>query len=171
MTEVVPLLIALWPHHDHKKEMLFLNELEEIVETCGPSHLMPVHEPVVAKIAEAINSPHFMVAERAIYLLHNVEAILQCVLSNRATALPVLLRGLMGNVPPTGVQPLKWQEQGHWNTTICSLTEELLKLMSELDAPMVEQHQKRASGVHSSRKRVLEARNAAWAALESRHTS
>jgi len=170
VTKVVPLLIASWPHHDHKKEMLFLNELEEIVETCGPNHLMPVHAPVVTRIAEAINSPHFMVAERAIYLLHNVEAILQCVLSNRATALPILLRGLMGNVQSSGAQPVRWQEQGHWNTTICSLTEELLKLMTELDAPMVEQHQNRASQEHTGRKRSLERREAAWAALEAKES-
>lgn len=169
VTQVVPLLIQLWPHHDHKKELLFLNELEEIIETCGHEHFEPVHGPVVSKIAQTINSPHFMVAERAIYLLHNVEAILQCVLSNRSTALPILLRGLMGNVKAEGVQSVNWQQRGHWNTTICSLTEELLKLMTDVDGPMVEEHQRSASVRHSNRKTELCRRQEAWAALEAQY--
>lgn len=164
--DAIPILLNCWPHHDHKKEILFLNELEEIVETCGPNHLMPVHAPVVAKISAAINSPHFMVAERAIYLLHHVEAILRCVVANRETALPVLLRGLMGNVRGREAQPVKWQEQGHWNQTIATLTEDLLKQMTELDAPMVEEHQETEQERHNAYRESLARREAAWAALE-----
>lgn len=52
--------------------------------------------PLFKQIAKSINSPHFQVSERAIYLLNN-EVLMKFVSTNKETLLPILTKALHSN--------------------------------------------------------------------------
>jgi serine/threonine-protein phosphatase 2A regulatory subunit B' len=60
-----------WPWSCSAKQVVFFNELEEILELIGPEQLQRVHACLFRMIARCIESQHFQVAERALYLWHN----------------------------------------------------------------------------------------------------
>ena len=47
------------------KEVLFLNEAEEILEMIQASEFEKIMDPLFKQISKCIGSPHFQVAERA----------------------------------------------------------------------------------------------------------
>lgn len=57
-----------WPWSCSAKQVVFFNELEEILELIGPEQLQRVHACLFRMIARCIESQHFQVAERALYL-------------------------------------------------------------------------------------------------------
>lgn len=95
-------LFKLWPRTSSKKEVMFLNELEEVLDRIQPAHLQKVEREVFTQIGRSMNSPHFQVAERAVYLINN-ELVLRYVVNNKQTTVPVLARALYGNLPTTEV--------------------------------------------------------------------
>jgi hypothetical protein len=52
--------------------------------------------PLFKRIAACINSPHFQVSERSIYVLNN-DVILRFVTNNRQTLVPILCKALTSN--------------------------------------------------------------------------
>ena len=54
-------LIKYWPHTNSQKEVMFLNELEELLELTQSTEFGKVAEPLFRLIARCINSPHFQV--------------------------------------------------------------------------------------------------------------
>ena len=76
---------------------MFLNEVEEILDRIQSAHLTGESEMELFKrIAACINSPHFQVSERAIYILNN-DIIVRFVSAKREVLIPVLARALIGN--------------------------------------------------------------------------
>lgn len=158
---------------------MFLTEIEEILDRVQSHHLQDSQVPLFTQIAKSINSPHFQVSERAIYLLNN-DVILRFITNNREQLVPVLSKALYSNTfltnPPadeTGgnewMKSMKWQEKGHWNPTIVELTQDILKLFDEMDAGLMT---KCSDLVESSaQKQVMDRRkrDAAWRMLDGMH--
>ncbi|KAJ3610130.1 hypothetical protein NHX12_022224 [Muraenolepis orangiensis] len=79
------------------KEVMFLNELEEILDVIEPSEFLKVQEPLFRQLAKCVSSPHFQVAERALYYWNN-EYIMSLISDNAAKILPIMtIHGLIYN--------------------------------------------------------------------------
>lgn len=57
-------ILQYWPITNSSKEVLFLNELEEILELTQPDQFQLVIDPLFRQIAKSIASPHFQVCDR-----------------------------------------------------------------------------------------------------------
>lgn len=148
--KIVNSILKYWPATSSKKELMFLNELEEILDRIQSHHLGNTQLALFEQIGRSINSPHFQVSERAIYVLNN-DVILRFITNNRAALLPILSKALYSNTfahndnnkskeIPTDAkgEPLqRWQERGHWNPTIVELTADILKLFTEMDSVLM----------------------------------
>ncbi|KAA0188658.1 hypothetical protein HAZT_HAZT001633, partial [Hyalella azteca] len=91
-----PVIIALlkfWPKVHSPKEVMFLNELEEILDVIEPNEFAKVMVPLFVQLAKCVSSPHFQVAERALYYWNN-EYILSLISDNAHTILPIMFPAL-----------------------------------------------------------------------------
>jgi serine/threonine-protein phosphatase 2A regulatory subunit B' len=128
-TLAVPVLQGLlkyWPVTNSAKEMLFLNELEELLELTQQEEFKQILASLFRQLSRAIGSPHFQVAERALFLWHN-DYISGLIADNRRDILPIIYPVLHVN------------SESHWNLTVKNLTYNVLKIFMELDTPLVEQ--------------------------------
>lgn len=60
-------LLKFWPKTHSPKEVMFLNELEEILDVIEPSEFVKVMEPLFRQLAKCVSSPHFQVSNCASY--------------------------------------------------------------------------------------------------------
>ncbi|KAI5283969.1 Serine/threonine-protein phosphatase 2A 56 kDa regulatory subunit delta isoform [Ascosphaera aggregata] len=120
LTEDVVLgLLRYWPKVNSTKEVMFLNEVEDIFEVMDPGEFVKVQEPLFQQLAKSVASPHFQVAERALYFWNN-EYFCHLVSDNVETILPVMFA------------PLYENSKGHWNKTINSMVYNAMKLFMEM---------------------------------------
>lgn len=54
-------LLKYWPKVHSPKEVMFLNELEEIMDVMEPVEFVKVMQPLFRQIARCVSSPHFQV--------------------------------------------------------------------------------------------------------------
>jgi serine/threonine-protein phosphatase 2A regulatory subunit B' len=59
--EVVLGLLRYWPKVNSTKEVMFLNEVEDIFEVMDPGEFAKVQEPLFNQLAKSVASPHFQV--------------------------------------------------------------------------------------------------------------
>ncbi|CAH8391623.1 unnamed protein product [Eruca vesicaria subsp. sativa] len=64
-------LLKSWPVTNSSKEVMFLNELEEVLEATQPPEFQRCMVPLFGRVARCLNSLHFQVAERALFLWNN----------------------------------------------------------------------------------------------------
>lgn len=57
-------LLKYWPKTHSPKEVMFLNELEEILDVIEPSEFVKIMEPLFRQLAKCVSSPHFQVRVR-----------------------------------------------------------------------------------------------------------
>jgi serine/threonine-protein phosphatase 2A regulatory subunit B' len=101
-TQVVLGLLRYWPKVNSTKEVMFLNEVEDIFEVMDPAEFAKVQEPLFHQLAKSVASPHFQVAERALYFWNN-EYFCNLVSDNVEIILPIMFA------------PLYENSKGHWN--------------------------------------------------------
>ena len=54
-------LLKYWPKTHSPKEVMFLNELEEILDVIEPVEFQKVMVPLFRQLAKCVSSPHFQV--------------------------------------------------------------------------------------------------------------
>lgn len=113
-------LLRFWPVTSTAKEVLFLNEVEEILELTQPLEFTKIQTALFQRINACITSPHFQVAERALFLWNN-DYIMKLIVNHRTELFPKLIPSLYRN------------SKQHWNQTVHGLTYNVLKLMMEAD--------------------------------------
>jgi len=123
-------LLKYWPATNSNKEVLFLNELEEILELTQPAEFAKVAVPLFNTVSRCINSPHFQVAERALFLWNN-EYIVSLIAKNREVILPLVFGAMQTN------------SNKHWNSTVHGLTFNVQKLFMEMDSKLWEECSKK----------------------------
>ena len=69
--QVVMGLLKFWPKVHSTKEVMFLNELEEIMDVMEPVEFVKVMGALFRQIARCISSPHFQVGGCGICLFHS----------------------------------------------------------------------------------------------------
>jgi serine/threonine-protein phosphatase 2A regulatory subunit B' len=118
--EVVLGLLRYWPKVNSTKEVMFLNEVEDIFEVMDPAEFAKVQEPLFQQLAKSVASPHFQVAERALYFWNN-EYFCNLVSDNVEIILPIMFA------------PLYENSKGHWNRTIHGMVYNAMKLFMEIN--------------------------------------
>jgi len=121
-------LLNFWPIQSSAKELLFLNELDEILELTHKEDMASLAAPLFTQIAKSITSPHFQVAERSLFLWNN-DSIASYTNDNRADVLPLLYPALSRN------------SKSHWNTPVHTLTANVMRMFMELDSELFEKVQ------------------------------
>jgi serine/threonine-protein phosphatase 2A regulatory subunit B' len=150
--------VRAWPTTSSSKQVLLLNELEEVLETAGAEATAPVLGPLLDLLARCVGSSHFQVAERALFLWHN-----------ETLGRGVLGRAYTQNVLPVLFEPLHRQASEHWNVTVESLATSVMKLYSEADPALYERCTAALAAKQREGNAAAEAeaaRRAKWAALE-----
>lgn len=103
LTEEVLLgLLRYWPKVNSPKEVMFLNEVEEILDVIEPTEFVKIQVPLFQQLQRCINSQHFQVAERALYFWNN-EYIVNLIGENVQVILPIVFASLYQN------------SKSHWN--------------------------------------------------------
>ncbi|WFD31417.1 serine/threonine-protein phosphatase 2A 56 kDa regulatory subunit delta isoform [Malassezia sp. CBS 17886] len=123
--EVVLVLLRFWPKTNSQKEVMFLNEVEEILDVIEPADFVKIQVPLFQQVARCIQSQHFQVAERALYLWNN-EYVVNLMGDNIHVILPIVFDSLYNN------------SKAHWNPTIHTLVYNALKLFMEINPAFFE---------------------------------
>ncbi|KAL3577902.1 hypothetical protein D5086_019406 [Populus alba] len=89
-------LSKYWPITNSSKEVMFLSELEEVLEATQPAEFQRCMVPLFRQIARCLSSSHFQVAERALYLWNN-DHIENLIRQNRKVILPIIFPALEKN--------------------------------------------------------------------------
>ncbi|XP_031428102.1 serine/threonine-protein phosphatase 2A 56 kDa regulatory subunit beta isoform-like [Clupea harengus] len=116
-------LLRFWPKTCTQKEVMLLGELEEILDVMEPTQFQRVQEKLFKQIALSISSPHFQVAERALYFWNN-EYILSLIEENCQVILPLVFATLYR------------VSKEHWNQMIVSLIYNVLKTFMEMNSTL-----------------------------------
>ncbi|THC99442.1 hypothetical protein EYZ11_001080 [Aspergillus tanneri] len=124
--EVVLGLLRYWPKVNSTKEVMYLNEVEDIFEVMDPAEFAKVQEPLFQQLAKSVASPHFQVAERALYFWNN-EYFCNLVSDNVDTILPIMF------------PPLYENSKGHWNRTIHSMVYNAMKMFMEINPQLFDE--------------------------------
>ncbi|TQE07880.1 hypothetical protein C1H46_006529 [Malus baccata] len=171
---VVRGLLKYWPVTNCQKEVLFLGELEEVLEATQAAEFQRCMVPLFRQIARCLNSSHFQfpfipikcpadnipdllrslkpVAERALFLWNN-EHIVSLIAQNRNVVLPIIFEALEMNI------------QNHWNQAVHGLTVNVRKMFSEMDAELFEDCQRQLAEKEASAREVVEQRELTWKKL------
>nr|CAI5852753.1 unnamed protein product [Callosobruchus analis] len=123
---VIRSLLKYWPKTHSPKEVMFLNELEEILDVIEPAEFQKIMVPLFRQLAKCVSSPHFQVAERALYYWNN-EYVMSLVSENAAEILPIMFPSLYRN------------SKSHWNKTIHGLIYNALKLFMEMNQKLFDE--------------------------------
>uniref|UniRef100_A0A8K9XTL8 Serine/threonine protein phosphatase 2A regulatory subunit n=1 Tax=Oncorhynchus mykiss TaxID=8022 RepID=A0A8K9XTL8_ONCMY len=123
VSHIIRGLLKYWPKTCTQKEVMFLGEIEEILDVIEPSQFIRVQEPLFKQITACISSPHFQVAERALYFWNN-EYILSLIEENSQVILPLVFTTLYR------------VSKEHWNQTIVSLIYNVLKTFMEMNSKL-----------------------------------
>ncbi|NXC70254.1 2A5G phosphatase, partial [Anhinga anhinga] len=150
---VVMALLKYWPKTHSPKEVMFLNELEEILDVIEPSEFVKVMEPLFRQLAKCVSSPHFQVAERALYYWNN-EYIMSLISDNAAKILPIMFPSLYRN------------SKTHWNKTIHGLIYNALKLFMEMNQKLFDDCTQQFKAEKLKEKLKLKEREEAWVKIE-----
>ncbi|KAF7924330.1 uncharacterized protein EAE98_007381 [Botrytis deweyae] len=151
--EVVLGLLRYWPKVNSTKEVMFLNEVEDIFEVMDPAEFAKVQEPLFHQLAKSVASPHFQVAERALYFWNN-EYFCNLVSDNVEIILPIMFA------------PLYENSKGHWNRTIHGMVYNAMKLFMEINPQLFDDCSHDYTEHQNNAEAREQARGNKWKALE-----
>eukprot|EP00262_Sarcandra_glabra_P016228 TRINITY_DN5228_c0_g3_i1.p1 TRINITY_DN5228_c0_g3~~TRINITY_DN5228_c0_g3_i1.p1 ORF type:complete len:352 (+),score=50.73 TRINITY_DN5228_c0_g3_i1:59-1057(+) len=146
-------LLKYWPITNSSKEVMFLGELEEVLEATQAAEFQRCMVPLFQQIARCMNSSHFQVAERALFLWNNdhVESLVK---QNRKVILPIIFPALEKNT------------SNHWNQAVQSLTLNVRKIFSDFDPELFEECLLKFQEGKEKDKEIKSKREITWKRLE-----
>ncbi|PWN38107.1 protein phosphatase 2A regulatory B subunit [Meira miltonrushii] len=150
--EVILGLLRYWPKVNSPKEVMFLNEVEEILDVIEPSEFVKIEVPLFQQLQRCINSQHFQVAERALYFWNN-EYIVNLIGDNVQVILPIVFASLYQN------------SKSHWNRTIHGLVYNALKLFMEINPALFDMCTNEFKQQRQAERQKLRTRDEAWKQL------
>ncbi|PSR98875.1 Serine/threonine protein like [Actinidia chinensis var. chinensis] len=146
-------LLKYWPVTNCGKEVLFLGELEEVLEGTLSAEFQRCMVPLFRQIGRCLNSSHFQVAERALFLWNN-EHIVGLIAQNRQVVLPLIFEALEKNM------------QGHWNQAVHGLTANVRRMFLEMDSELFEECDQQYAEREARSHELSEQRELTWKRLE-----
>lgn len=118
-------LIRLWPKTNTTKELMFLNEIEEILDVTPAEHFPTFLLPLMQQLARSISSSHFQVAERALGYWNN-EYLVSVVSDHLDEVLPIILPAMLR------------YSRTHWNKNVQLQVFNSLRLFMDLSPKLYE---------------------------------
>eukprot|EP00252_Welwitschia_mirabilis_P022652 TRINITY_DN619_c0_g1_i12.p1 TRINITY_DN619_c0_g1~~TRINITY_DN619_c0_g1_i12.p1 ORF type:complete len:548 (+),score=106.68 TRINITY_DN619_c0_g1_i12:587-2230(+) len=146
-------LLKYWPITNSQKEVMFLGELEEILEATQPAEFQRCMVPLFRQIGRCLVSSHFQVAERALFLWNN-DHVVSLIAQNRHVILPIIFPSLEKNM------------RNHWNQAVHSLTLNVRKIFLEMDQEIFQECQNKFLEEEAKQKLDKERREHLWRRLE-----
>jgi len=145
-----------WPWSSSSKQVLFLNELEEILELLGADQMAQISNNLFSNLARCLDSDHFQVVERALFLWNNEHLVNSGCLSrlNAQTVLPIIYG------------PLYKNSSGHWNATVEGLAQNVLKMYMEYDLTLYDKCTQSYFKEEEEATRKIKALSGRWAEIE-----
>ncbi|OMH83491.1 Serine/threonine-protein phosphatase 2A 56 kDa regulatory subunit delta isoform [Zancudomyces culisetae] len=104
-TEIVFQLLKYWPKTNSSKEVMYLNEIEEILEVVTVEEFETFHCQLFSRLSKCIVSPQFQVAERAFSFWRN-DHIIQLINMTLEAIMPIVLKEVF------------YSCKSHWNSNI-----------------------------------------------------
>eukprot|EP00915_Cephaloidophora_sp_WS-2016_P008790 GHVH01012322.1.p1 GENE.GHVH01012322.1~~GHVH01012322.1.p1 ORF type:complete len:615 (+),score=65.03 GHVH01012322.1:117-1961(+) len=149
-------MLRFWPVANTQKELSFITEVEEIVGEILNNHaeFERIKIPLFSRLAECIQSSHFQVAERVLFLWHPNCVISPLVDEHRLDIFPLLIGPLYSN------------SVSHWNGVVHQLTYQVSKLMSEKEPRMFERYNADTEMNKEAIDKAEAERLECWSALE-----
>lgn len=118
---VVRGLLKYWPKTCSQKEVMFLGEMEEILDVIDPAEFPKIADPFFRQMSRCVSSSHFQIAERALYYWNN-EYIVNLIEDNINLVMPIMF------------PPLYRISKEHWNQSILTLVYNVLKTLMEINS-------------------------------------
>lgn len=151
--DVIKGLLKFWPKTCSQKEVMFLGEIEEILDVIEPSQFQKIMEPLFKTIARCVSSPHFQVAERALYFWNN-EYIMNLIEENSSVVLPIMFPALYRI------------SKEHWNQTIVALVYNVLKTFMEMNSRLFDELTSNYKAERQKEKKKEKDREELWKRLD-----
>ncbi|CBI30157.3 unnamed protein product, partial [Vitis vinifera] len=145
-------LLKYWPITNCTKELLFLGELEEVLEATQSAEFQRCMVPLFRQIGRCLNSSQSQVAERAFFLWKN-DHIVSLIAQNRNVILPIIF------------EPLEKNVRSHWNQAVHGLTINIRKMFLEMDFDLFEECQKQHEEMEARARELEEQRELTWKRL------
>ncbi|XP_065879740.1 serine/threonine protein phosphatase 2A 57 kDa regulatory subunit B' theta isoform-like [Euphorbia lathyris] len=146
-------MLKYWPITNSSKEVMFLGELEEVLEATQPGEFQRCMVPLFRQIARCLSSSHFQVAERALFLWNN-DHIENLIKQNRKVILPIIFPALERNA------------RQHWNQAVQSLTLNVRKIFFDVDPELFDECLVKYQEDETREKEMKSKREATWKRLE-----
>ncbi|KAL9225569.1 hypothetical protein vseg_001475 [Gypsophila vaccaria] len=146
-------LLKYWPITNSSKEVMFLSELEEVLEATQLPEFQRCVVPLFSRIARCLSSSHFQVAERALYLWSN-DHVENLIKQNSKVILPTILPALERN------------RHTHWNQAVQSLTANVRKIFADADPELFKECLRKFEEDEAKEKEVKAKQEAIWRHLE-----
>ncbi|KAI9020091.1 phosphatase 2A regulatory B subunit-domain-containing protein [Phycomyces nitens] len=151
--EVITGLFRYWPKVNSPKEVMFLNEIEEILDVIDAYEFQRISVPLFTKLGQCVSSSHFQVAERALYYWNN-DYVISLMAENINVIMPIVFPALYKT------------SKSHWNKTILGLVYTALKLCMEINPVLFDEcanHYKQQRQLERKRQKEREEN---WKALQ-----
>ncbi|CDR97848.1 protein phosphatase B regulatory subunit, putative [Babesia bigemina] len=117
---VLRAILKFWPTTSAQAEVLFLNEMEEVLNLTESTELSCVVRPVSVRLAQCVSSSHFQVAERALYVWNN-DRVSRLLSMHKREVYPYIAPALKQNI------------ESHWNDAVRALTLNVAARLSDYD--------------------------------------
>lgn len=138
--EVIMGLLRYWPKINSPKELMFLNEIEDIFEIIDPIEFQKIEIPLFAQLSKCISSPHFQVSEKVLCFFNN-EYFVSLVTENDENILPIIFPSmyelakpeldLIENMNMSDSNMDFDESSNNWNKTISTIAYSALKIFME----------------------------------------
>ncbi|KAJ2761760.1 serine/threonine-protein phosphatase 2A 56 kDa regulatory subunit delta isoform, partial [Coemansia nantahalensis] len=122
---IVRALLRYWPKVNSPKEVMFVNEIEGVVDVMEPTQFTAVCQPLFQQLVRCIVSPHFQIAERTLGMWRN-SYFVGLVTENKDLLLPIALSGIYRH------------SRSHWNRNIHNQVYQILRFFINVDEKLFE---------------------------------
>lgn len=148
--EVIMGLLRYWPKINSPKELMFLNEIEDIFEIIDPNEFQKIEIPLFAQLSKCISSSHFQVSEKVLCFFNN-EYFVSLVTENAENILPIIFPSMYKLALPelelmenqnnhlnnsngdqlNNLTDVDFDEPNNWNRTISTIAYSALKIFMD----------------------------------------
>lgn len=146
-------LLKCWPVTDSGKEVMFIGEVEQILELTQEEEFERCMVPLFRQIGRCISSSSFQVAERALYMWNN-DLVRNLITQNKKVILPIVFPALERTA------------RGHWNQSVQTLSLNVRQLFLDADRDLFEECVLRFHEEVEKERLVQEKRDLTWKRLE-----
>jgi len=154
--DIITSMLRCWPVSTASKQVLFLNELEDLLELTQPSEFRLMQDVLFRRLAFCIRFPHSQVAERALCFWKN-HYIVGLINQNCQEIFPIILGALYRT------------SNDHWSSMVRSLTFQVMQLLRQADPSLFDDCSARHHREEEEEEQKEQARQQKWELLRKMH--